>query len=51
MKPRFFTLFTLVCLGVTLSKAANAAIYQCEKNGIVEFSQQPCGKDAKLDHR
>jgi len=48
MKPRFFTLFTLVCLGVTLSKAANAAIYQCEKNGIVEFSQQPCGKDAKL---
>ncbi len=31
----------LMCVSVS------ATVYQCEKNGVVEFSQQPCGKDAK----
>ncbi|MCQ8877227.1 hypothetical protein NQT69_04125 [Pseudoalteromonas shioyasakiensis] len=26
---------------------ATASVYQCEKGGVVEFSQFPCGKDAK----
>ncbi|MCH2086854.1 MAG: DUF4124 domain-containing protein [Pseudoalteromonas sp.] len=31
-----------------ISTAASASVYQCEKNGVVEFSQLPCGEDAKL---
>ncbi|WP_283710442.1 DUF4124 domain-containing protein [Pseudoalteromonas prydzensis] len=26
----------------------HASVYQCEKNGVMEFSQFPCGNDAKL---
>ncbi|TMO44955.1 hypothetical protein CWC25_08450 [Pseudoalteromonas sp. S4389] len=38
----------IVITGVLASSIANAAIYKCEHDGTVEFSQQPCGFDAKL---
>lgn len=28
--------------------AVHASVYKCEKEGVVEFSQFPCGKDAKV---
>ncbi|WP_404339128.1 hypothetical protein [Pseudoalteromonas mariniglutinosa] len=33
---------------ILASCVADAEIYQCEKNNIVEFSQFPCGKHAQL---
>ncbi|MGO3300481.1 MAG: hypothetical protein ACTILD_07185 [Pseudoalteromonas sp.] len=31
-----------------LSEPVHASVYKCEKEGVVEFSQFPCGKDAEL---
>ena len=44
------TLKTILPCVITLCFVAplHASVYQCEKNGVVEFSQFPCGNDAKL---
>jgi hypothetical protein len=34
--------------GLLISRSAYAEIYSCEKNGIKEFSQQPCGESAVI---
>lgn len=33
---------------VFLAQPVYASVYKCEKEGVVEFSQFPCGEDAKL---
>lgn len=36
------------CITLCFIAPLHASVYQCEKNGVVEFSQFPCGDDAKL---
>ncbi len=48
MQIQFKTVIFLSCAYLMFTNVVNAAVYQCEKNGVVEFSQQPCGKDARL---
>jgi len=38
----------LLFISLLVCQTAHSTVYHCEKNGIAEFSQQPCGKDAKL---
>ncbi|RZF93136.1 hypothetical protein EXT42_08880 [Pseudoalteromonas sp. CO302Y] len=48
MQIQFKTVIFLSCAYLMFTNVVNATVYQCEKNGVVEFSQQPCGKDARL---
>lgn len=38
----------LLFISLLVCPLAHSTVYHCEKNGVAEFSQQPCGKDAKL---
>ena len=38
----------MACLLGSGALLANTTVYQCSKNGVVHFSQLPCGDDAKV---
>lgn len=41
------TIYSLIAFTLFGATNTNANVYKCEKEGVVEFSQFPCGKDAK----
>lgn len=44
---RHLTIYSLIAFTLFGATNTNANVYKCEKEGVVEFSQFPCGKDAK----
>lgn len=44
---RHLTVYSLITFTLLGATGANANVYKCEKEGVVEFSQFPCGKGAK----
>ncbi len=43
----YLTIYSLIAFTLFGATNTNANVYKCEKEGVVEFSQFPCGKDAK----
>lgn len=44
---RHLAVYSLITFSLLGFANAHANVYKCEKKGVVEFSQFPCGKDAK----